>query len=331
MYHFQLELDSHVTMQNVCTYITRLKKLKEFSFFGHGYEYAVKLSNLIIKSLPTIHSVTGGDKFIFYDQNNVKVGDVFQLNELFTQGMLPPAVSFPNLQTLHLIGPLTSSGPFFLYPFACYSKLRYLDLRNLATPLIYRILNATGLQLSKLLIDEARDQIDVLKLFSFCPNLEMLRVYTSYVTPITSASLSNVSSHNFRQLKIFNVNFRSESVNLELLKYLFEAPLIEEIYFCDAQLNPCELMKIVKDLDGTKLQHLQEIYFNHFVCDTPDEDESLAVLVKSIVAKAVGLGHLAISCDKDDELIGLERKDVEYFVALFQHLRCSAYGSIKEN
>jgi hypothetical protein len=273
----QLEFASSFTSRGVQS-LTRLKKLERFVFYCH--DHVVDMGSMLAQNLPWLKQFERADRIPTF----IKIKGVFQLEEIWAKETLPFEATFPNLKRLNFRGPLTCRKSLeFL---TCCTRLNCLNVRNILSSDLLCILELVGQNLSQLELIAVESQLDLALLFHFCPNLSSFRARKVVCNPDERTSfVSKLNAHNFRLLKHFNFTLGA-GVPSGIVKFLFQAPLIEEIHFPCDNVDP-QLVQSAQALTFKHFKHLQTfvLEYNHrhrpAKCGTNDLAKLFAIIVSS--------------------------------------------------
>jgi hypothetical protein len=313
-------------------FIARLKKLKKFIYVdGHLLnEFRKEIPRQIASRMPWIEIVHAhntsscihGDPRKNLDVVPYTLNDcgVFQLKEMFVRGAPNSQASFPNLQYLYMIGPLDNIE--FFDKFASYSTISELTLENVQVTYVYQLLKITGQRLQLLVIRDLSDQIDLALLFTWCPNLIWIFIDTHHVT--FSPNCSTLSRHLNRHLRHFYITFKQHNRTIsetELIKFVFEAPLIEiiEIHYSFLELSDVEM---IMNLDKSKLQHLRLLELHDIQMRSLNAQKIVFDLQKSVIVKAPRLKVIEVYLENERFPSTVKHNDFCYFYGLWRHLNC---------
>jgi hypothetical protein len=279
--------------------------------------WVMDMGSMIAQNLPWLKQFEQPDKI----PTIVEIKGVFQLEEIWAKEILPSEASFPNLKKLNFSGPLRYRKTLDFLT-SC-TQLNYLDICDISSSDLMAFLKLVGKKLSKLKLNEVESKIDLALLFYYCPNLTCFTAFEVVCNKDERSVFgSKVNAHNFRLLKNFHINFGA-GVPSGIVKFLLQAPLIEEIRFPSDCVGP-QLVKFAQALTSENLKHLPHLqtffiehnYLRYHVkCDVND----LAKLFKIIVSSAKNLTTCIVSCmnDEDREMWD-NRKDVGVFEGFFK-------------
>jgi hypothetical protein len=324
-FHFQLELKpGKVSIRGILC-IAKLKKLVLFRFCAESTNEDDwhDFIPLVVKNMPWLESIVDDENdFSDFERrpvtrmpNNLDVQGVFQLREMHATETLPLQASFPNLYSVYFRGPLTNFKSLEI--FESFDTLCVLSLENVPFSQMSQILKVVGQRLEQLMIFYAADPIDLVNLFNLCPNLQVF--YIDHYSACVSPDWSTLSSHNFRRLYYFSMDYRSDNISSELLEFVFKAPLIQQIRFHKLTLRPGDL-QMIKDLNESHLQRLIAVTIYQINYDGPNAEGNIATFVKFIVCKGKILPGIEKICNTGKGLCEWQRKDLAYFYKLFFHI-----------
>jgi hypothetical protein len=329
---FQLSFSSRGFSFRGVELLTRFEKLESLTFCYKGDEsIAQELAPLLLKRIARLQHLKP-DKvleaiYVSYFQLQpcafpciLDIEGEYQVEELYVKNTLPLRASFPKLKKLLFEKPLLDFKNINL---GAFSNLRCLFLVDSPVALLSHFLLLIGSNLEKLELLFLKEELDLAEVFYFCPNLEKFRMVGCQGTVQCQTSFwSKLSSKNFKKLKNFSgcASEPSSSLPAGFIKFLVEAPLIEEITLKGVLLHP-EDAEATQDLSHRKLQRLKSLMVEDIFNTDAFFVDSLAKFVKCIISSAPQLYNFHLAFSNPSEPSALEnlweqREDVQFFAHL---------------
>jgi hypothetical protein len=294
-----LKLDVPGFTMNGVRYFARLKKLDNLLFDDYPgcYEGEEELNlrnyyTPILQIMPWL-KILGlkimdcdtepyWDPQFFHQLANTKL-DIYgksQLEEICVSGTLPENASFPDLKILYVHKP----SPDILSHIKVCNELSTLFIYGVDQKLLAQILQQVGSQLDHLFVHFTPGAgFDLYNIFFLCPNLSKLEIEASGGGGV-SRFARWVSEHSFRKLKKFFAFFNGPAPR-GIVKYILNAPLIEEVKFYDIELRRAEC-RLFRRVTCTKLQNLHTIHFDAILSSEIEVAEDLRKMMKIIMCSA---------------------------------------------
>jgi len=206
-----------------------------------------------------------------------------------------PAASLPNLETLVFHGEI-KDAQFFAKIFS-YTNLTSLEVHNVKMDELDQILEFFGKQLTSLTcVTGDQSDFDCFKIVHFCPNLIKLCILLENPKKTVDSKFRElVSSRNLRCLEsvTFGSIFHETVLPQGFLKFIFEAPAIEEINIRRYSLKK-EDCRLVDDFVEGRFQKLEYVFFNDLQLEPGCTYDDLGLMVKLIVCGAPNLKQVVI-------------------------------------